>query len=102
MLVCYGVLVGEILAVAIHHDSAETRARYVAQLAVRREAIAAQAVAPVAAVGDLDLTGQPGWVVENVRKLHAGLPVGHMARTRTAEMLGVARARLESLQAEVA
>lgn len=81
--------------------SPETRARYVALLAVQRAAIAAQAVAPVAAVGGLDLTGQPGWVVENVRKLHAGLPVGHMARVRTAEMLGVARARLESLQAEV-
>jgi len=36
-------------------------------------------------------------VVENVRKLRAGLPVGHMARTRTAEMLGVSRGALEAM-----
>ncbi|WP_306546010.1 hypothetical protein, partial [Malikia spinosa] len=63
--------------------SPETRARYAAQLAVQRAAIAARALAaPPAAVAGLELTGQPGWVVENVRKLRAGLPVGHMARTR--------------------
>jgi hypothetical protein len=78
--------------------SAETRARYAAQLAAQRAAIAAQAVAaPPAAVAGLDLTGQPAWVIENVRKLRAGLPVGHMARTRTAEILGVARTELEDL-----
>lgn len=78
--------------------SAETRARYAAQLAAQRAAIAARAVAaPPAALAGLDLTGQPAWVIENVRKLRAGLPVGHMARTRTAEMLGVGRAHLEAL-----
>lgn len=77
--------------------SSETRARYAAQLAAQRAAIAAQAVAPAAAVGGINLTGQPGWVVENVRKLRAGLPVGHMARTRTAEMLGVGRGELEGV-----
>lgn len=83
--------------------SPETRARYAAQLAAQRAAIAALALAaPPAAVAGLDLTGQPAWVVENVRKLRAGLPVGHMARVRTAEMLGVSRVELESLQVEVA
>lgn len=78
--------------------SAETRARYAAQLVAQRAAIAARAVAaPPAAVAGLDLTGQPAWVVENVRKLRAGLPVGHMARTRTAEMLGVGRGELEGV-----
>lgn len=78
--------------------SAETRARYAAQLAAQRAAIALRAVAtPPATVPGLDLTGQPAWVVENVRKLRAGLPVGHMARTRTAEMLGVGRAQLEAM-----
>ena len=78
--------------------SAETRARYAAQLADQRAAIAVRAVAtPPAAMAGLDLTGQPAWVVENVRKLRAGLPVGHMARVRTAEMLGVSRAELEGL-----
>lgn len=78
--------------------SPETRARYVAQLAAQRAAIAARALAaPPAAVAGLELTGQPGLVVENVRKLRAGLPVGHMARVRTAEMLRVGRGELEGL-----
>ncbi|WP_146115982.1 hypothetical protein [Malikia granosa] len=78
--------------------SAETRARYAAQLAAQRAAIAAKAVSTSPdAVAGLDLTGQPAWVVENVRKLRAGLPVGHMARTRTAEMLGVGRRELEGV-----
>ena len=78
--------------------SAETRARYAAQLAAQRAAIAARAVAALpATVAGLDLTGQPAWVIENVRKLRAGLPVGHMARTRTAEMLGVGRGELEGV-----
>ncbi len=82
--------------------SAETRARYAAQLAAQRAAIAARAVAaPPAALAGLDLTGQPAWVIENVRKLRAGLPVGHMARTRTAEMLGVRRAQLEAMASVV-
>lgn len=80
--------------------SPETRARYAAQLAAQRAAIEAKAVQspPAAATPGLNLTGQPTWVIENVRRLRAGLPVGHMARVRTAEMLGVGRGELEGLQ----
>lgn len=82
--------------------SPETRARYAAQLAAQRAAIAARAVqsppALAAATPGLNLTGQPAWVIENVRRLRAGLPVGHMAHVRTAEMLGVGRGELEGLQ----
>ena len=71
-------------------------------MAAQRAAIASRAVAtPPATVPGLDLTGQPAWVVENVRKLRAGLPVGHMARVRTAEMLGVRRAQLEAMASVV-
>lgn len=76
--------------------SPETRARYAAQLAAQRAAIAVQAVAPAVAVDGINLTGQPAWVIENVRRLRAGLPVGHMARTRTAEMLCLSRQALEA------
>lgn len=44
---------------------------------------------------------KPAWVIESVRRLRAGLSVGHMARVRTAEFVGVPRAALEALQAEV-
>ncbi len=79
--------------------SPETRARYAAQLAAQRAAIAAKTIQPQLTVAGvtpgLNLTDQPVWVVENVRRLCVGLPVGHMARVRTAEMLGMRRRELE-------